>query len=48
MRRIVKAPMVTIHLTGEHWTRLVCLAANSNDRFDWLIQKLAEVFGAVR
>ena len=31
--RIIKAPVVSINLTGEHWTGLICISADSDDGF---------------
>src|SRR5712671_5545007 len=39
VRRIVKAPVMPVHLAGEHWTRLIRIAADRDDRLHLLVEE---------
>ena len=45
MGRILEAPMEAVHLTREHWTRLVRITADRDHRINGTIQKLIKMFG---
>jgi hypothetical protein len=47
MRWIVESPVVAIHLSGKHGTRLVCVPAHCDYRLDRLANKLIKVFRAM-
>jgi len=45
---IVEAPVVAIHLTGEHGAHLICIAADSDDGLHVLGEELIEVLRVMR
>jgi hypothetical protein len=48
VRGIIKAPMMAVSLAGESWAGLVGIAANSDDRFHRLLEKVVHVLGSMR
>ena len=36
--------MMPVELSGNHWTGLISIAANCDDRLDLLLEKLVHVF----
>jgi len=47
MSRIIKTPMVPVHLAGKHRASLVRVSTDGDDGFDVLTKKLVQVFGSV-
>lgn len=45
--RIIKPPMITVYLAGKHWTGLIGLSTNRDDRIDLLPEERAEVLGGM-
>ena len=48
MSRIEKTPMMTVHLTGKYRAGLICIAADGDDGFHRLRQKVIHVLGLMR
>lgn len=46
VRRVIEGPVITPGLTGEDGAGLIGIAANCDDRFHILIEKLIERLGA--
>src|SRR4051812_15635565 len=47
MGRVVKPPVMPIHLPRKDWTRLISVAADSDNRLNWLLQKIVYVLRAM-
>src|ERR1035437_10328598 len=45
MGRIIKTPMITVHLARKHRARLIRVTAHRDDRFDRPLKKLAQGLG---
>ena len=47
MGGIIKAPMVAVHLAGKHRAGVVRVAAHRDHGFDFPVEELLQVLGAV-